>query len=96
MQRLLGICAPIALRLLQIRELARQEPDVLASSNLGPELVAVIAELAGLDAAKLRLGRCWEAIAELGGYQRRKGRQPGCKRYGKVGSMCKPLLKAST
>jgi hypothetical protein len=77
LQRLLGICAPIAVRLLQIRELARQEPELLASNKLGPELVAVIAELAGLDATKLSLGRCWEAMAELGGYQRRKGRQPG-------------------
>ena len=59
------------------RELARADPEVLASSKLGAELLLVVAELAGLDAGSVRLGRWWEAIAELGGYQPRKGRQAG-------------------
>lgn len=57
--------------------MARADPEVLASSKLGAELLLVVAELAGLDAGSVRLGRWWEAIAELGGYQPRKGRQAG-------------------
>jgi hypothetical protein len=78
LQRLLGICAPLAVRLLQLRELARLEPEVVASKYLPAELLAVVSMLAGISNAGLTMQQFWRAVAQLGGHQgRRRDGPPG-------------------
>lgn len=70
---LLGICAPIAVRLLQVRMAARGDPTVLASTVLDEATVAVVAALTKSEAAGMTLGTCWRMIARLGGHLGRNG-----------------------
>lgn len=78
LQRLLGLCAPLAVRLLQLREAARLAPERPAHEVLPREVVAVVAALAGLSPVRLTAGACWRAIARLGGHQgRRRDGPPG-------------------
>jgi hypothetical protein len=76
--RLLGIVAPIAGRLLQLREIARLAPDRLANDVLPAELVAVVAALTELPPTTLTVGIFWREVAKLGGYLgRRRDGPPG-------------------
>ncbi len=70
--RLLGFLAPVAVRLLQLRELARLHPEILASAVLPKDLVQVVALLAELPPDTLTMARFWRAVAGLGGYLGRK------------------------
>jgi hypothetical protein len=75
LKRLLGLCAPIAVRLLQLREIARLEPQQLAREALPAELVRVVGALAEMEPEeieRLTAKRFWEEVAKLGGYQGRK------------------------
>lgn len=74
--RILGFLSPIAVRLLQLREWARLNPDQLAHTVLPKELVAVIALLAQVPADSLTVGAVWRHIAQQGGYQGRRGDGP--------------------
>lgn len=74
--RLLGFLALIAVRLLQLRELARLEPEQLASDALPPDLVRLVAYLANVPVEALRLGTFWRMVAQQGGHQGRKGDGP--------------------
>jgi len=74
--RLLGFLALIAVRLLQLRELARQEPEGLASAALPADLVRVVAHLAEVPVERLTLGSFWRTVARQGGHQGRKGDGP--------------------
>ena len=76
LQRLLGRCAPVAVRLLQLREAARAAPDQPAGEALPPELVAVVAALSGRPPGTLSADACWRQIARLGGHQGRRGDGP--------------------
>lgn len=67
-QRLLGFCAPLAVRLLQLRTLAQQAPAVPAASAVDPLLLQVLAARLGVEAQTLTLARFWRAVAQLGGY----------------------------
>ena len=80
LRRLLGLLAPSAVRLLQLRAAARQSPEQPASGVLPTDLVQVVAALAQVPAAGLTAQQCWYTIARYGGYlHRRSGRPPGWK-----------------
>lgn len=76
LRRLLGLLAPAAVRLLQLRAAARQHPDQSASEVLPTDLVQVVAALVRVPAAQLTTQRCWYTIARYGGYLGRKGDGP--------------------
>jgi hypothetical protein len=76
LERLLGLCAPIAVQLLQVRDAARQQPDCLATTVLDPEVVAVVATLAGQDAATMTIQALDHAVAKRGGWLGRTGDGP--------------------
>lgn len=65
---LLGVCAPIAVRLLQLRMVARADPQAPAIEVLDPETVAVVAALTQTEAVGMTAGACWRLIARLGGH----------------------------
>jgi hypothetical protein len=80
LRRLLGLLAPAAVRLLQLRAVARQRPEQPASEILPPDLVQVVASLAQVPAAELTAQQCWHTIARRGGYLgRRRDGPPGWK-----------------
>jgi hypothetical protein len=82
LRRLLGLLAPTAVRLLQLRAAARDTPERLASEILPLDLVQVVALLAKVPvpAAELTAQQCWYTIARYGGYlRRRSGGPPGWK-----------------
>src|SRR5713101_8176689 len=82
LRRLLGLLAPTAVRLLQLRTAARDAPERLASEVLPLDLVQVVALLAKVPvpAAELTAQQCWYTIARYGGYlRRRSGGPPGWK-----------------
>jgi hypothetical protein len=74
--RLLGLRAPIAVRLLQLRDLARDEPDAPARPVVGAEAVAVVAAATRRPAAEMTLSVFWALVARLGGHQGRRGDGP--------------------
>ena len=71
--RLLGILAPTAVRLLQLRASARADSDQPAIAVLPAEVVAVVAAKTGQPAAGMTAHTCWRLIARLGGHQGRRG-----------------------
>jgi hypothetical protein len=68
LMRLLGLLSPLAVRLLQVRERARQEPERLATEVIEPLMLAVLAERSGQSPAIMTLGTFWTEVARLGGY----------------------------
>ena len=80
LRRLLGLLAPLAVRLLQLRTLARQQPDRPAAEILPSEVVQLVALKTGGSAAGMTVEQCVKRIAQLGGYQgRRSDGPPGWK-----------------
>ncbi len=76
LRRLLGLLAPAAVRLLQLRAAARQTPEQPASQTLPADVVQVVAARAGVPPAQLTAQQCWHTIARCGGYLGRKGDGP--------------------
>ena len=76
LERLLGLCTPVAVELVRLREVVRHEPEVVAQRVLPADLVALVAALAGLDPATVTVKRCWEQIARRGGWLGRTGDGP--------------------
>jgi hypothetical protein len=76
LRRLLGLLAPTAVRLLQLRALARLHPEAPASTVLEADVVQVVAALAQVPVAQLTAQRAWHKIASYGGYQGRKSDGP--------------------
>ena len=68
LERLLAICAPIAIRLLQLRDMARTEPERPALEVMDPAVVQVVAHLARVPDATLTVGDACRIIARRGGY----------------------------
>jgi Transposase DNA-binding/Transposase Tn5 dimerisation domain/Transposase DDE domain len=76
LRNLLGLLSPEAVRLLQLRTVARQAPELPAQQVLPADLVQVVAHLAHVPAAQLTTQQCWHTIARQGGYLGRKGDGP--------------------
>jgi hypothetical protein len=76
LRRLLGLLAPLAVRLLQLRAAARQTPEQPANDVLPTEVVQVVAAKAGVPVVQLTTEQCWHTIARYGGYLGRKGDGP--------------------
>ena len=78
--RLLGLFSPIAVRLLQLRDLARSQPDRPAQELIEADLLTVVAIQAGLDPSTMTTEVFWREVARLGGYlARRRDGPPGWK-----------------
>ena len=67
-QRLLGFATPIAVRLLQLKQLVHQTPDRLAGQVIDPLMVQVLALRHKVIAATLTLAEFWMRVARLGGH----------------------------
>jgi hypothetical protein len=74
--RLLGFLAPVAARLLQLREIARLTPKRLAIAEMPKELVKLVAVLADVPPDSLTVGDFWRHVARFGGYLGRRGDGP--------------------
>lgn len=78
--RLLGLLAPLAVRLLQLRDLARREPERPAMEVVEAEALAVVAAQTHQVPALMTTADFWRAVARLGGYlDRRHDGPPGWK-----------------
>ena len=76
LRTLLGVLAPVAVRLRHLRAAARQEPEQLASQVLPTDLVEVVAALDQREAPTMTSQQCWYAMARYGGYLGRTGDGP--------------------
>jgi hypothetical protein len=74
--RLLGLLSPLAVRLLQLRDLARREPERPAHEVLDKDLLVIVAAQAGQTPALMTTGAFWKAVAQMGGYLGRQGDGP--------------------
>jgi hypothetical protein len=73
--RLVGLLAPVAVRLLQLRAAARSTPEQPATTVVEPRVVQVVAGLTGQE-PDLSCAQLWRLVARLGGHQGRKGDGP--------------------
>jgi hypothetical protein len=80
-RRLLGFLGPIAARLLQIRNLARAEPEAPAKQHIDPLAIAILAQQRGWSTTEgVTMHTFWRSVAQLGGYLgRRRDGPPGWK-----------------
>lgn len=69
--RLLGFLAAMAVRLLQLRQQARQMPELPAKVVVDPFLVDMLALRQNKDGTTMTLGEFWRSVAQLGGHQGR-------------------------
>src|SRR5260370_31769167 len=67
-----SLLAPTAVRLLQLRTLARQQPERPAAEILPTEVVQLVALKTGGQAAGMTVEQCVKRIAQLGAYHRRR------------------------
>jgi len=72
----LGLLSPMAVRLLQLRAVARLTPEQPASQTMPDEVVQVVAYLAKVPTTELTTQQCWYTIAGQGGYLGRRGDGP--------------------
>lgn len=76
--RLLGFAIPIAVRLLQLRQTARQTPTVLATHSVAPLMVQILAHRQQTDWHTMTAEQFWRGVARLGGHPgRRRDGPPG-------------------
>ena len=79
-ERLLGFLAPIAVRLLQLREDARLNPELPTSTVAEPLMVTILAALLDIPATTMTVRGFWRGVAKLGGFiGRRRDGEPGWK-----------------
>lgn len=72
LQNLLGFAAPMAVRLLQLRQEARQPVELPAVQVVDPLMVEVLARLQKISADRLTARQFFRRVARLGGFQDRK------------------------
>jgi len=93
--RLLGLLSPVAVHLLQQRDLARSEPDRFACEVIDADALTVVATQAGLDPARMTIQVFWREVARLGSYlARRRDGPAGWKTLWAGGSGFRPCLRA--
>ena len=81
LKRLLGFLAILAVRMLQLRDLARSSPDQPAIRTVQPILVQIMAQHEKLDPRTMTTKTFWHAVAKLGGFpDRRSDGEPGWRR----------------
>ena len=68
LQNLLAVVSPIAVRLLQLRNLSREEPEEPALACVEPEEAQVIATQLGVEVEQLSLKQFVRRVAQLGGF----------------------------
>src|SRR5258708_14031625 len=66
--RLLGLLSPLAVRLLQVRALAREDPERPASQVIDPVMLAVLAQRCGGCPSTLTGGAFFAGGGPLGGH----------------------------
>ena len=71
LQRLLGFAVPIAVRILQLRQNARNAPDAKAKSVVEDLLVQLLAARLKLP-KNMSIAQFWKGVAQLGGHLGRK------------------------
>ena len=76
LKRLLGFLSPLAVRLLQLRDLARREPERPAEQVLDADVLAIVAAQTGQSPTEMTTQAFWKAIAQMGGYLARRGDGP--------------------
>jgi hypothetical protein len=76
LERLLALCAPVAVQVLQLRDLARIEPQRPAVEVVDPDLVAVVAAVAKMPSSEVTIHAFCTAVARRGGYLGRRGDGP--------------------
>ncbi len=75
-RRLLGFLTPLAVRLLQARQAARQSPGSPAKAMVDPLMVEVLARRQNRDAETMTMAEFWRLVASLGGHLGRRGDGP--------------------
>lgn len=79
-ERLIGFLAPVAARLLQLRDAARLDADRPARDVVDPLLVTLLAHRLKLESAEMTVKAFWRGVAQLGGFLgRRRDGEPGWK-----------------
>src|SRR6266852_909068 len=68
LMRLLGLLSLLAVRLMQVRALAREDPERPAHEVIEPLMLAVVAQRSGHSPATMTIGSFWTEVARLGGY----------------------------
>jgi hypothetical protein len=76
LENLLAIVSPIAVRLLQLRNLCREEPEQPATKWVEPEEAQVIASQQGEALEQLTIEQFVSSVAQLGGFLRRASDGP--------------------
>ncbi len=76
LMRLLGLLSPLAVRLLQLRDLSRKAPECPAHQVLEADLLAVVAAQTGQETDQMTVGAFWKAVAQMGGYLARHSDGP--------------------
>lgn len=74
LMRLLGFLAIVAMRLLQLREVARTEPNKVATEDVSKEMIEIVIKRVGLKTSveQITVSEFWHAVARLGGFIGRK------------------------
>ena len=76
LKRLLGFLSPLAVRLLQLRDLARREPERPAREVVDADLLAIVAAQTNQSPTEMTTHTFWKAVAQMGGYLARHGDGP--------------------
>jgi len=72
LEAVLGFLSIIAVRLLQLREASRQQPEAPARHLIAPELLTTLQSYLKLPPGDLTMREFWRAVARLGGFLGRK------------------------
>ena len=73
LRALLGFLAIVALRLRQLRTIARTAPETPATQVVEPEFVETVVRFRGGSPKPITADQFWRAVAGLGGFLGRKG-----------------------